>query len=109
MHSCIICHEDGLPSHIMAKTACSSKHGKVTCKPCLLKWFEHRMTCPLCNATLPIKCCLPVKAVHARRRLKVAQQAVRDEAKVEAGEQDAQVARDMQREELLDFYQFVLF
>lgn len=101
---CVICQEDDLPQRVMAKTPCAAHHGRVACKPCLLKWFEHRVSCPLCNAALQIKCCLPLRAIHARRLLKAAQKARKEEAR-QAGElEDAAVARRMQQEEMVHTY-----
>jgi len=101
---CIICQEDDLPPRRMAKTPCAEKHGRVTCKPCLLKWFEHRVTCPLCNAQLQIKCCLPLRALRARQLLKAAQKARKEEARNAAEQEDARVAREMQRDEMMHAY-----
>ena len=101
---CIICQEEDVPVRKMVKTPCAKGHGRVTCKPCLLKWFEHRVSCPLCNAQLQIKCCLPLRAVKARRMLKAAQKARKEEARQAAEVEDARVAREMQRDEMMHAY-----
>lgn len=99
MHHCVVCQEEH-PKRIMAKTACAKKHGVVVCKPCLLKWFEQKLSCPLCNAAVPITTVLRRTDFRLRKQLKDARVRVKAENQASLYLDDARVAQEMQQQEM---------
>ena len=93
----------------MAKTPCVSQHGYVSCKACLLTWFAHKLTCPLCAQPAPISSCLRKTDLLARRKLRAARQAMKEEAAAQEVQDNERAARQLQREEVLNYYESLFF
>jgi hypothetical protein len=98
---CVVCQEDKARHH-MAKTPCVSLHGYVCCKLCLLKWFEQKLTCPLCSTPAPIKSCLRKSQWRARAELQLARKREQVRATVVAASADEDAARELARQDQAD-------
>lgn len=105
---CVVCHETDVPRRKMAKTPCVSQHGYVACKSCLLTWFVQKLTCPLCARPAPISSCLRKTDVLARRRLRAARVSAKQEAVAQEVQDNERAARQLQQQEVLDYYDRVL-